>query len=158
MNATRRLKIRRWHLVLLLCAMVIVGATAYSSRGKTIEVQAVSPSYQDLEETVGTGGLVVPLEEFPARANFAGIVTDIHVQLGQKVHIGQLLLTMKDQYALARLETARSAFEAAKLSERDAEQNGSPEERIGFAADQRKAQEEQQSAQLALQTLEELRK
>src|SRR3954469_4735880 len=111
MNAIRRVRIRKWPIFLLLCALAIVGIGAYSDRGKSIEVQVVSPAYQDLEDTVATGGTVVPLEAFPARANFGGIVLGIHVQLGQKVRVGQLLLTMKDQYALTRLETARSAFE-----------------------------------------------
>ena len=157
MNASVRPKLRAWQILLLLTALVIVAVAAYSSRGTSVPVQVVSPSYQDLESTVATGGLVVPLEEFPARANFAGIVTGIQVHLGQKVHSGQLLLTMKDQYALARVENARSALEAAKVSEQIAEQNGSPEERIGFAADRRKAEQEKQSAAAALETLKQLR-
>jgi HlyD family secretion protein len=157
MNASARPRLKKWQITLLLAAVVIAGLAAYSGRGKSIDVQVVSPAYKDLESTVGTGGMVVPLEEFPARANFAGIVTDIHVQLGQKVRPGQLLITMKDQYALARLETAKSAYEAAKMSERYAENNGSPEDRIGFEADRRKAVEEQQKAAAALSTLKELR-
>lgn len=157
MTGIPRPKIRKWHLVLLVCALVIVGAAAYSSRGKDIEVQVTSPAYKDLESTVGTGGTVVPLDEFPARANFSGIVDKINVHLGQKVHPGQLLLTMKDQYALSRLENARSALEAAKVSEQDAQNSGSPEERIAYDSDRRKALEEQQAASAALDTLRELR-
>ena len=52
--------------------MVIVGATAYTGRGKAIEVQVVSPAYQDLEDTVATGGTVVPLEEFPGPCQLRG--------------------------------------------------------------------------------------
>lgn len=150
-------KLRKWYIVLLLTALVIIGVAAYSGRGKEIEVQVVSPAYQNLESTVGTGGTVVPLDEFPARANFSGIVDQIHVHLGQKVHAGQLLLTMKDQYALSRLENARSALEAAKVSEEDAKNNGSPEDRIAYAADRQKAIEEQQTAAAALNTLKQLR-
>ncbi len=156
MNPSPRTRLRKWHVVLLLVALVIIAVAAYSSRGDAIAVQVESPTYQNLESTVGTGGTVVPLEEFPARANFAGIVTGIHVQLGQKVRPGQLLITMKDQYALARLENAKSAFEAAKMSEKYAEMNGSPEERIGFEADRRKAVEEEQKAAAAISTLKQL--
>jgi HlyD family secretion protein len=156
LNAAHR-RLRKWHLVLLLSALVIVGAAAYSGRGDAVDVQVTSPVYQNLENTVGTGGSVVPLDEFPARANFAGIVTAIHVHLGQKVHAGQLLLTMKDQYALARLENARSSLEAARVSEQDALSNGSPEDRIAFAADRQKAVGEQQAAEAAFKTLQELR-
>ena len=144
-------------MVLLLLAVVIVGAAAYSTRGKEIEAQVTSPTYENLESSVATGGTVVPLEEFPARANFAGIVTDIPVHLGQKVRVGQLLLTMKDQYALARVENAASALEAAKASEQNALNNGSPEDRVGFASDRNKALEEQKAAAGALETLRQLR-
>ncbi len=157
MNGSARFKLRWWQLVLLLLAIVIVGAASYSTRGKEIEVRVISPIYKDLESTVATGGTVVPLDEFPARANFAGIVTNISVQLGQKVRVGQLLLTMKDQYALARVENAASALEAAKVSEQNAQSNGSPEDRIAFASDRSKAMEEQTAAADALETLRQLR-
>src|SRR5579864_6120664 len=113
MNGPGRFRFRTWQIVLLLVATVIVAGAAYSTRGKDVDVEVTSPTYQNLESTVATGGTVVPLDEFPARANFAGIVTDIHVRLGQKVRAGQLLLTMKDQYAQARVENARSALAAA---------------------------------------------
>jgi HlyD family secretion protein len=157
MNGSARFKFRLWQMVLLLMAIVIVAAAAYSTRGKEIEVQVASPAYQNLESTVATGGTVVPLEEFPARANFAGIVTNIVVRLGQKVRAGQLLLTMKDQYALARVENAASALEAAKAGEQNARNNGSPEDRIGFASDRSKALEEQKAAAGAMETLRQLR-
>ena len=157
MKGVAKPKLRKWHIVLLLTAVVIIGLAAYSGRGNKIDVQVTSPAYQNLENTVGTGGTVVPLDEFPARANFAGIVTKIHVHLGQKVRAGQLLLTMKDQYALSRLENARSALDAARVSEEDAKNNGSPEDRLGYASDRRKALQEQQSATTALATLKQLR-
>jgi len=157
MNGSGQRKLRSWQIVFLGTAIVIVAAAAYSSRGKVVEVQVTSPNYQNLESTVGTGGTVVPLDEFPARANFAGMVSNISVHLGQKVHQGQLLLTMKDQYALARVETARSALEAAKVSEEYAKNNGSPEDRIAFETDRRKALEEQQAAASAMETLKQLR-
>ena len=157
MTAVAQPKLRKWHIVLLLAALVIIGAAAYSGRGNEIEVQVTSPAYQNLESQVGTGGTVVPLDEFPARANFAGIVTKINVRLGQKVRAGQLLLTMKDQYALARVENARSTLEAARTSEEDAQNNGSAEDRIAFETDRRKTLEEQQAAATALTTLKQLR-
>jgi HlyD family secretion protein len=157
MNGPGRFRFRTWQIVLLLLATVIVAGAAYSTRGKDVDVEVTSPTYQNLESTVATGGTVVPLDEFPARANFAGIVTDIHVRLGQKVRAGQLLLTMKDQYAQARVENARSALAAARVSEENARNHGSPEERIGFASDRSKALEEQKAAATALDTLKQLR-
>ncbi len=156
MNVARP-KVRKWQLFLLLTAIVIVAAAAYSSRQKLIEVQVASPPYLDLESTIATGGTVVPLDEFPARANFAGIITRIHVHLGQKVRAGDLLLTMKDQYALARVENARAALEYAEVGQQNARDNGSPEERIAFQADRQRALQEQHAAETALATLVQLR-
>lgn len=158
MNGFARFKVRRWQVLLLLVLVMIVGMAAYSTRGKEAAVKVISPVYQDLDDTVATGGTVVPLDEFPARANWAGIVTSIDVHLGQKVRAGQLLLTMKDQYALARVENARSALEAAKVDEQYAQNNGSPEDRIAFEAERRKTEGEKQAAAAALDTLKELRK
>lgn len=157
MNATARARIKPWQVILLLTATVIVAAAAYSTRRKVVEVQVASPAYRDLESTVATGGTVVPLHEFPARANFSGIIIDIPVHLGQKVRAGELLMTMKDQYALARVENARAALEAAEVGEQNTRNNGSPEDRIGFAEDRRRAVEEKQQAEAALSTLKELR-
>jgi HlyD family secretion protein len=156
MNAAGRPGIRKWHIVLLLTAGVMIAALAYFNRSKSVEVQVTSPTYQDLESTVATGGTAVPLEEFPARANFAGIVTKISVHIGQKVRAGQLLLTMKDQYALARVENAQAALESAQAGEENVENNGSREDRIGFASDLRRAKEEQAAAASALSTIKQL--
>lgn len=158
MKAPVRLKVRKWHIVLLLTIAVIIAATAYFNRRKLIEVQVTSPVFQDLETTVATGGTVVPLHDFPARANFGGMVSEINVHLGEKVHEGQLLLTMKDQYALTRLENAKAALESAQLGDETVRNNGSPEDRIGFASDLRRARQEQTAASTALSTLQELHK
>lgn len=156
MNASPKTGARKWQIVLLLTAIVIIAAASLANRGKVVEVQVTSPAFQDLASTVSTGGTVVPLDEFPARANFSGIVTGIHVRLGQKVHPGQLLLTMKDQYALARVENARATLESAEAGEKNVENNGSQEDRIDFAADRRRAVDEQAAAATALSTLEQL--
>jgi HlyD family secretion protein len=156
MTAHPRPRIRGWQILLLLCAVVVIGSVAYANRRKLVEVGVGSPGYRDLANAVETGGTVVPLEEFPARANFAGIVTNIYVHVGEKVRPGQLLLTMKDQYALARLENARAALESAEIGEQDAKNNGSAEEKLSYAANRQRAVEEQKAAAAALATLRQL--
>ncbi len=148
--------IRKWHIVLVACVLGIVAAVVYGNRRRDVPVNVVSPTYGDLESTISTVGTAVPLSEFPARANFSGMVEKISVHLGEKVHPGQLLVTMKDQYALSRVESAKAQLESAQVGEENVLRNGSAEDRITFAADRAKAQMEQKSASTALATMKEL--
>lgn len=149
---------RRIYVILALCLLLIAGGWIYSLNARTVEVKAVSPVYADIETSISSTGVVVPVNDFQARANFSGIVEQIYVHVGQKVRAGQMLLRMKDQYAVSRLDTARAALKSAEVSLQNAEQNGSQDDRIGYREDLVKAQVERDAAASALQTLEELQK
>jgi HlyD family secretion protein len=63
---------------------------------------------------------------------------------------------MKDQYAIPRLAAARAALDASEMNSDNVQQNGSQEDRIAFAADMSRAQEEQSQAAHALENMEQL--
>ena len=142
--------------LLLLCAVAVLLVVLHFLLQKRLEVQAVSPQYQDIESTVSAAGVVVPVHDFQARANFSGMVDTIYVKLGQKVHAGQMLLRMKDQYAFSRIQSARAALQSAEVNYDNVRHNGSQEDRIGFAAEIVRAQAERDSADKALATLRQL--
>jgi multidrug efflux pump subunit AcrA (membrane-fusion protein) len=128
----------------------------YSSQHGRAEVRVISPVYREMDGTVAAQGTVLPINDFQARANFSGVVDEIYVHLGEKVHAGQMLVVMRDQYAASRVATARATLQATEVSKENVESNGSQEDRIVFAADLVKAENEVKAAHDSLQTLKEL--
>jgi HlyD family secretion protein len=121
-------------------------------------VRVIHPAYQDIENSVSTTGTVVPLHDFPARANFTGLVEKIYVHVGEKVRAGQMLIRMKDQYAVPKLEKARADLDDAEVSEQNVLHNGSQEDRIADQTELVKAQTERNQAAAALEAMEKIEK
>lgn len=119
-------------------------------------VQTITPVRQDMYSTVASSGVVVPVHDYPVRANFSGLIEKINVKVGQKVRAGQLLIQMKDQYAVPRLDTARAALDEAEANLQNAEQNGTQDERIGYAADLARAESDRNAAATTLASLQKL--
>ena len=150
--------LRRWYVAVLIVVLLVILGAVYASTRSKAEVRVIRASYQDIESTVSTTGTVVPVHDFPARANFTGLVEAIYVHLGQKVHAGQMLLRMKDQYAVPRLEKARADLDDAELNEQNVLHNGSKEDRITAQAELVKAQTERDQATAALQAMKQIEK
>jgi HlyD family secretion protein len=155
-NGTRRL--RAWHVVVLIVVLAIVLGVVYAGMRSRARVHVVQAEYQDVASTVSTTGTVVPVHDFPARANFTGLVEAIYVHVGEKVHAGQMLLRLKDQYAVPRLDKARADLQDAILSEQNVLQNGSSEDRIKVQAELEKAQSERNQAATALKVMQQIQK
>lgn len=147
---------RRWGMILLVCLAIAVFAVGYSGQHGRVEVRVTNPTFQDIQSSVSAQGVVLPSNDFQARANFSGLVEGIYVKVGEKVRAGQLLIRMKDQYAESRLISARAALEAAEVNNENVLNNGSKDDRIGFAVDLAHAQGEQAAATKSLATVKEL--
>lgn len=154
----RAFRLRRRHVILAGITVLVVCGTFFVLQQRAVEVQMVSPAYEDIESTVSATGTVTPSDDFPARSTFAGIVDRIYVHLGENVRPGQPLAEMRDQFAKSRVENARAALIAAQLSDENMRMNGTKEERIAEAGDLQKARDEQDSAAKALATLQNLRR
>lgn len=150
--------LRPWQTVVLVMLMLIAAGFIYSSTRTRAEVRVTHPEYADVESSVSTTGAVVPVNDFPARANFSGLVERIYVHLGEKVRAGQPLLQMKDQYAIPRLEKARADLKEAEVNEQNVLHNGSQEDRLASSVDLEKAATEQQQAAASVATLQQLEK
>lgn len=150
--------LRPWQTAILVLFAVVAVGVFYSSTRTRAEVQAAHPEYGDVESTIATTGAVVPVNDFPARANFSGLVDKIYVHMGERVRPGQKLLRLKDQYAVPRLQKARADLDEAELNEQNVLHNGSQEDRIGAAVDLDKAATEQQQAENALRAMNQLAK
>lgn len=146
----------RWWVLLFVCVSLVILVVGYSSEHGRVEVRVISPVYREMDGTVTAQGTVLPINDFSARANFSGVVDEIYVHVGQKVQAGQMLVVMRDQYAASRVANAKATLEATEVSAGNVEHSGSQEDRIGFAADLLKAEDEENAATNSLQTLRDL--
>jgi len=108
--------LRRAHLVIAGAVVITLVVAVFLYRQRAIEVELVAPRYEDIESTVSAKGNVFPTDDFAARATFSGVVDDIYVHLGEKVHRGQKLVQLRDQFAESRVNNARAALLSADLS------------------------------------------
>lgn len=153
-----RRRLRAWHVVVLTTAVLIVGGAVYAGMRSRATVRVTHPDYQDVASTVATTGLVLPVHDFPARANFTGQVTGIYVHLGEHVHPGQMLVRLKDQYALPRLDKARADLDEAVLNQQNVLHNGSQQDRTQSQLELLKAQQDRDQAAAALEAMKHIQK
>jgi HlyD family secretion protein len=151
-------RLRPWHSVVVMVVALIAAGAIYSGRREDARVKVVHPVVGDVATTVSSTGLVIPARDFPARANFSGMVEGIYVHLGEKVHAGQLLLRLKDQYALPRLRKAQAELDEAELNEQNVLHNGSKEDRIAAQVELEKAQTDREEAANALAAMKAIQK
>jgi HlyD family secretion protein len=155
-NGRRRL--RAWHVVVLILVLSIVVGAVFAGTRSRATVHVVHVTYEDVASTVSTTGTVVPVHDFPARANFTGLVEKIYVHLGDKVRAGQMLVRLRDQYAVPRLDKARADLDEAVLNQQTVLQNGSEEDRIKSQAELMKARTERDQAATALEMMQQIQK
>jgi HlyD family secretion protein len=143
-----------WGSVLVALVLIVV-AVRFLTREK-VAVRTARVSYEPLIKTSSTNGNVQPIDDFQPHAQGAGVVEDIYVDVGDKVKPGQLLLKMDDADAKARLASAQSALEAARLALSDITHGGTQDERNTFASDLTRAKAQVQQNQAILTAREQL--
>lgn len=135
----------------------LLAVLAFSRNRDAVEVLTAPVTYADLSQKVTTNGTVIPISEFQARAFWPGVVENVHVHLGQRVQPGQLLVTMKDPFAISRLTAAKAALEAARLGNENLRKGGTQDERITLDGDLKHAEQTQTEAAQTLAALKQLR-
>lgn len=142
-------------LVVLLVLGLCVALAKLLKKQEPTDIRVAHADYENLVKTISTTGTVFPVNEFQARANFPGIVDKLFVALGDKVHPGEMLVQMKDPYAVSRVATANANLKSAEVGDQNIQNGGSAEERISLQGDLAHAQ---QAVQKARQSLAALRK
>jgi HlyD family secretion protein len=153
-ESSRSSKIVLWTAIV---AITIAGffALRYLLRDK-VTVRVAQASYQNLLSTISTNGKVEPVEDFEAHSPAGGTVQKVYVKEGQKVHTGELLLTMNADDAHARLAQANEQVKAAQLALQSVQTGGTADERIGLASDLSTAQLQVKQAQHDLAATQQL--
>jgi HlyD family secretion protein len=150
-------RIRLWPMVatvVVVAATIAIFVTAH--REEVVEVHAVRPEYRDVTGSLSTNGKVTPIDEFQARAELAATVEKIYVHVGEKVKPGQLLVKLRDPFAESRYTSAIAGLDGALGSEDYFRHEGSPEDRINFAADLKRDLAERDAAAKRLDLLKQL--
>lgn len=147
----------QWRIfALLVGAALLVVAIVISRREDAVAVWTAAPSYNDVDKTVTTNGTVVPTNEFQARAFWPGIIDKVYVELGDKVKPGQLLVSMRDPFAISRLATANAALQGARVGDENIQDGGSQEDLIGIQGNLKQAEITQVDAQKSYEALKQL--
>ena len=121
-----------------------------------VEVRTAKVTYQNLISSTSTNGKVEPIEEFQAHAAAAGVIKKIYVGVGDKVRAGQLLVSLADSDATARIATATSTLRSAESNAQDISHGGTQDERIAITGDLERAQNQQAQAAKDLLALQQL--
>ncbi len=141
-------------IVLAIIVLAVVGIRSFTR--ESVEIRAAAVDHQNLLSTVSTNGRVEPVEYFQAHAAAPGTIAKIHVELGQKVRKGDLLIRMDDAEAVSRLATATATLRTAEANLHDLQQGGTQDERIGLSSDLSRAQIQQQQSVKDLAALKQL--
>lgn len=149
----------KWLLpVLLVVATVAFALMRVLARERVVSVRIVSPQMLSMNTSVLSNGRVLPVEDFQARAAFAGTVDRVVVHVGDKVHAGSLLVTMNDAFAPSRYASATAALQAVEVGDDNIRHKGSQEDRIAMQGDLQRDQMAKADAEKELAMMQTLAK
>lgn len=152
-----RVSSERWKVVGAVVGVILLLALArFSRREEAVGVLTAPVTIGSVDNRMATNGAVIPTSEFQARAFWPGMVHTVHVQLGDKVQRGQLLVSMDDPFAISRMAAANANLQAAQVSYDDVHQGGSQQDRIALHGDLEQAQMAATQAATALGALKKL--
>jgi len=136
--------------------LVLVFLSVRSLTRERLQVRVVAASRQSLESSISTNGRVEPVMNYPVFSPLATTVKAVHVQTGDQVEAGKILLTLDDIQARARVAAAEAGLRTAEAMLDVAMHNGTLAERQASAADITRLQIEHDQAQHDLDALTKL--
>ena len=142
--------------ILAAIALVIIFFGVRRLTREKLPVRVAESQVQDLIKISSTNGRVEPQQIFEAHAPEATTVKKVYVHVGEKVHAGQLLVSLDDTNALARLAAATAALRSAQAGYQSVQGGGSHQEQIVLASNIAKAQIDRDQAARALDVIKNL--
>ena len=142
--------------ILAAIALVIIFFGVRRLTREKLPVRVAESQVQDLIKNSSTNGRVEPQQIFEAHAPEATTVKKVYVHVGEKVHSGQLLVSLDDTNARARLAAATAALRSAQAAYQTVQGGGSQQEQIVLASNIAKAQIDRDQAARALDVVKNL--
>jgi HlyD family secretion protein len=147
-------RIGRW----VIAAVVIVAVffVAHYLLRDRLPVRAAEAAHEPLVNTVSTNGHVEPEVNYQFSSPLATTVEGVHVQPGDVVPAGKLLVMLDDAQARASVASAESGVKAAQVALDEATHNGTQEQRQAAAAEITRDRLQRNQAQHDLDALTKL--
>src|SRR4051794_20764260 len=120
------------NLILVLLTLLAVGGAWYYYAGKAQAAKAgaiandrfiARAEKRDIDFTIEISGDVTPASQLEVKAEVGGKIKELHVEPGQVVHEGELLVEIDDTDLLTEKESVLTEIDGAKLSMEKAEKN-----------------------------------
>jgi HlyD family secretion protein len=121
-----------------------------------LPLRVAEAQVQDLIKPSSTSGRVEPQHIFEAHAPDATIVKNVYVHVGEQVRPGQLLVSLDDSNARARLAAATASLQAAEAGYQSVQSGGTHQEQLALASNLAKAQIDRDQADKDLGVIEQL--
>jgi HlyD family secretion protein len=137
-------------------ALVVIFFGVRRMTREKLPLRVAETQVQDLIKPSSTNGRVEPQLTFEAHAPQASIVKDVFVHVGDRVHAGQLLVTLDDSNARAKLAAATAALRSAQAGYQTVEGGGSHQEQLALASNIAKAQIDRDQAARDLDAIQKL--
>jgi HlyD family secretion protein len=137
-------------------ALVVIFFAVRQLTREKLPVRVAEAQVQDLIKPSSTSGRVEPQQIFEAHAPDATIVKDVYVHVGQHVRPGQLLVTLDDTGARARLAAATAELRSAEAGYLTVEKGGTHQEQLALAGNLDKAQIDRDQAARDLDAIQKL--
>jgi HlyD family secretion protein len=146
----------RWAWLGAVIILVLVFMSVRSLTRTRLEVRTAQASHQSISSTISTNGRVEPVNPYQITCPISTTVKAVHVQPGDKVSAGKLLMVLDDIQARARLATAQAAVKNAEAAMEAATHNGTREQQQASAAETTRARMDRDQAQHDLDALTKL--
>lgn len=121
-----------------------------------LPIRVAESQLQDLVKTSSNTGRVEPQHIFEAHAPSASVVKTVYVHVGEKVRAGQLLVSLDDTDARAKLAASTAALRAAQATYQSVLSGGNHQEQLTLAGNLAKAQIENDQAAKGLDVVQQL--
>ena len=125
----------RWAWLGAALILVLVFMSVRSLTRTRLEVRVAQATHQSLSSTISTNGRVEPVNNYPLASPIATTVKAVHVQPGDQVSAGKLLIELDDVQARARLASAQAGVKNAQAAVEAATHNGTREQQQSSAAE-----------------------
>jgi HlyD family secretion protein len=121
-----------------------------------LPLRVAEAQVQDLVKPSSTSGRVEPQHIFEAHAPDATTVKTVYVHVGEQVRPGQLLVSLDDTSARARLAAAIAALRTAEAATQAVEGGGSHQEQLALSSNIAKAQLDRDQASRDVDVIKKL--
>jgi HlyD family secretion protein len=135
MTEVRKQSSRRWLWIGAAVVLVVVFLMARSALRERLTVRAAEVRHEQIVNTVSTNGRVEPEQTYQFYSPLATTVNAVHVQTGDRVARGKLLIVLDDVEARARVAAAESGVKAAQAQLDAVTHNGTQAERQASVAE-----------------------